>query len=408
MATETLHWATAQTATGGQLANFEGVAHAVGDITVTATLIAESAINEVSDYNASGDAGRLDVGELYTGGNYTGPGGTSFSSLHLEDNGHSGSGDTNTVTLAFDFTSNVAGAVNGVENLNFWIADIDTSSWDDEIVIRAYDLDGNLLPASAITFASPGDNIWLRPNGEIWSNQSETSANEASGAVNIQIAGPVARIEIDYDNYLNGGQRVEISDLTYEPSDDIGCFAAGTMILTENGEVAVEALSEGDLIVTSGNGLAPIRWIGHRTVSAKGTYAPVCIAKGALGNSRDLMVSPAHRMVVADARAAVLFSEEEVLVPAKALIDGDRIYCKAGDSVTYFHILFDKHEVIFAEGAATESFFLGDGLASLSGFSEDARDEVLALFPELNGKLPISGEVARPVLNMAEAQLLHI
>ncbi|MBL1438315.1 MAG: Hint domain-containing protein [Rhodobacteraceae bacterium] len=408
MATETLDWSTATAATGGQLADFNGVSHVVGDITVTATLVAGSAINTVGDYNpAFGDAGSLEVGELFTGGNYTG-GGSSNSSLHLEDNFDSSSGYSSTVTATFDFTSNVGGLADGVENLDFWISDIDTSSWDDVITIRVYDLDGNLMPSSAITFASLGSN--LSESGGVISVSSGGNVlpTSASGSVNIQVVGPISRIEIDYGNDDDDGQRVEISNLTYEPSDDIVCFAAGTLIQTENGEIAIEDLQAGDLVVTHGNGLQPIRWIGHRTVSANGTFAPICITKGTLGNTRDLLVSPAHRMMISGARTSVLFSEDEVLVPAKALIDGDRIYRKTGGEVTYYHILFNAHEVIFAEGAPTESLLLVDGVTPYPGFSKETLDEVLAIFPELNGELPSNVEVARPVLSMAEAKLLHI
>ncbi len=409
MAVETLNWATATQATGGQLADFNGVAHVVGDITVTATLVPGTAIDVVSDYNpASGDAGNLQVGELYTGGNYTGGGAVSTSSLHLQDNFDSTAGYSSTVTARFDFTSNVAGLADGVESLDFWISDIDISSWDDVLTIRAYDLDGNLLPSSAITFASLGTNLSVTGTTITVIGGGNVQPSDASGAVNIQIAGPIGRLEIDYGNDDSGAQRIEISDLTYQPTTVIVCFVEGTRIRTENGEVAIEDLQVGDLVETAGNGLQPIRWIGHRTVRAESSFAPVCIAKGALGNSRDLLVSPEHRMVVSGARTAALFSEEEVLVPAKALIDGDRIYRKTGGEVTYYHILFDAHEVIFAEGAPSESLLLVDGMMPYRGFSKETLDEVLSLFPELNGKLPESVPVARPVLSLAEAKLLQM
>ncbi len=409
MPTETLNWATTNVATGGQLADFNGVTHVVGDISVTATLIAGSAISTVSDFNPNyNDSGTLQAGEAYTGGNYTGTGATSHSSLHLEDNYNSTAGFSSTVTSAFDFTSNVGGVADGVENLDFWISDIDQSSWNDVVTIRAYDLNGNILPNSAITYANMGSHL-TQTNGTISvANGGNVYPSSASGSVNIQIAGPVGRVEIDYGNADSGGQRVEISDLTYTPTTVVVCFAAGTHIKTENGETLIEDLQVGDLVVTDGNGLQPIRWIGQRTVKATGHFAPVCIAKGALGNTRDLLVSPAHRMVVSGARAQLLFSEDEVMVPAKALIDGDKIYRKAGGEVTYFHILFSAHEVIFAEGAAAESLYLGGAEVSKSGLSDETLAEVRALFPELNGGLPSSGDVVRPVISMAEAQLLHM
>lgn len=402
---ETLNWSTATTSTGGQLADFTGVDHITGDVTVTASLVAGTAIDSSTDYNpASGDGSSLDVGELYTGGNYVGTGTADNSSLHLEDNFDSTAGYSQTVTAVFDFTSNVVGVADGVENLDFWISDIDVSSWDDIITLRVYDLDGNLLPSTAITFASVGSQLTVTGDTITVTSGGNTTASSSTGSVNIQVAGPISRIEIDYGNNDSGGQRVEISNLTFDPTTEIVCFALGTKILTENGEVAIEDLSEGDLVVTAGHGLLPIRWIGRRTVKAEGSLAPVFISKGALGNTGDLLVSPAHRMMISDARVSALFSEDEVLVPAKALVDGDQIYRKTGGDVTYFHILFDRHVVIFAEGAPSESLFLNDN--TLSGFGKESQEEVLALFPELTEGTHGGSNVARPVLNLAEARLL--
>jgi len=423
MATETLVWKDLSTGSDEQLADFDGISWTAdsgggagtGSVVVNATLLPGTDVGSNADVNPGNDASVTNTGELVQAGNYAG--GITDSALilrNLEGDGVSGAGDTETVSLRLDFTTNDTSTYSdGVDSLSFWLNDIDTDSWDDQIEIYAYDINGNLLPASTISFSNVGSNVVTDNSGVpavINSAGASISPRDAEGAVQVTVDDPtvaVGRIEIVYSNLSTGGQLVELSDLTFDtmPADP-PCFAAGTMILTENGEVAVEDLAEGDLVVTAGNGLAPIRWIGKRTVSAAGSYAPICIAKGALGNTRDLLVSPAHRMMVADARASVLFSEEEVLVPAKALVDGDRIYRKTGGDVTYFHILFDAHEVIFAEGAPSESLYLGDGIASLSSFSEAAKAEVLALFPELNGKLPESGGVARPVLNMAEAQLL--
>lgn len=420
MANESIVWADLATGADQQLADFNGITWTsdngggagTGAIEVTATLLDGSDVfagQGATGINGTNDASQVNTGELVTAGNYDG--GVSNSALilrNLEGDNASGAGDTETVSLQLDFATNDPGTYsNGVENLSFWLNDIDTSSWDDQIEILAYDLNGNLMPPGAITFANVGTNVSAdnsTSTAVITSNGASITPTDAAGALQINVAGPVSSIVIVYSNLDTGSQLVELSDLTFDTTTVPPCFVTGTRILTENGEVAVEDLVEGDLVVTAGNGLKPIRWIGKRTVPAAGEIAPICIAKGALGNSRDLLVSPAHRMVVSDARVSTLFSEEEVLVPAKALVDGDRIYRKPGGEVTYFHILFDQHEVIFAEGAPTESLFLGE--ATLSGFPAESKAEVLSLFPELNGRLPLPGEVARPVLNLAEAKLL--
>lgn len=93
---------------------------------------------------------------------------------------------------------------------------------------------------------------------------------------------------------------------------DIPCFAAVTMIETGRGAVAIEKLTEGDLVQTRDHGLQPIRWIGWRTVDARHDLAPIRIKAGTFGNDRDLLVSPQHRILVSDWMAELLFGEDEV------------------------------------------------------------------------------------------------
>ncbi|QHQ34504.1 Hint domain-containing protein [Algicella marina] len=190
---------------------------------------------------------------------------------------------------------------------------------------------------------------------------------------------------------------------TFTP-DAAPCLAAGTLVETADGLVAVEDLVAGDLVVTKDRGLQPVRYIAMRTVPAIGVTAPVVIATGALGNTRDLIVSPNHRMAVSGARVEALFGEREMLVAAEDLIDGDRIYRKVGGEITYVHVAFDNHEIIFAEGAATES--LQPLAADAALFGGKAYEELVAIFPELaNGDRAM--QMARPVLRPAEAALLN-
>lgn len=212
------------------------------------------------------------------------------------------------------------------------------------------------------------------------------------------------------------------SKMIYNPSSDIAnpnrgdndgeldfadfvCFTPGTLILTPAGEVPVEALAPGDRVVTDGGGSAEIRWTGRRTVPGAGRHAPVLIAAGTLGNRRDLMVSPQHRMVVADWRAELLFGLAECLVPAVALVDGERIRRHPLPEVTYLHFLCEGHAIVRAEGARTESFH--PGRWSLGALGGETREEILALFPELAvpgllDRLP----PALPALPVREGRLL--
>ena len=62
------------------------------------------------------------------------------------------------------------------------------------------------------------------------------------------------------------------------------------------------------------------------------------------------------------------------------------------ESVEYFHLLFDRHEIIYAEGAPTESLFTGP--EALKSLSPEAREEILTILPEV-AKLDYSPEPAR-------------
>ena len=187
----------------------------------------------------------------------------------------------------------------------------------------------------------------------------------------------------------NGGQL--IGRILFENIEAfVICFTPGTMILTDRGEVAVETLHAGDMVMTRDNGLQPLRWVGQRKVSRAQLVLdpdlrPVRIARGALGPegpAQSMMVSPQHRVLVTGGRAELLFGTDEVLVPAKHLVgqvDATRVLPDAG--VTYIHILFDRHEIVQSDGIWTESFQPAE--RSLNAMEAAVRDEILKLFPEL-------------------------
>lgn len=193
--------------------------------------------------------------------------------------------------------------------------------------------------------------------------------------------------------------------LTFSGIENIICFTPGTRIATSQGLVAVEDLKLGDLVVTRDHGLQPIRWIEGRIVPAIDRFAPVRIRNGVLaGQERDLIVSPQHRVLFQGYRAELLFGESEVLVSATHLVDGCDVTQEAGGVVTYIHMLFDQHEIIFAEGAATESFHPGD--VGFSAVGDAARDELFDLFPTLRADPSAYGATARRCLKSHEAELI--
>lgn len=143
----------------------------------------------------------------------------------------------------------------------------------------------------------------------------------------------------------------------------VGDFTAGAMIETDQGLVAVEQLTIDMKLQTPDNGAQPVRAILSRIVDGRGKFAPVVIAKGALGN-------------------------------------GDTIFRKPVAEVTYYHILMDRHEIIYAEGVPTESYHMDD--AALH--DDDVALELQDLFPEL---LRCASESARVTLRGYEKQALQ-
>ena len=193
----------------------------------------------------------------------------------------------------------------------------------------------------------------------------------------------------------------------------IPCFTPGTKIATPKGEVRVEELQVGDRVITRDNGIQTIRWVGAREMTGAefemaAHLKPVLIRKGALDNAlpeRDMMVSPNHRVLVANEKTALYFEEREVLVAAKHLTGMDGIDVVEVSGTTYIHVMFDRHEVILSDGTWTESFQPGD--MSLAGIGEEQRNEILELFPELATQDGIEGyAAARRSLKKHEASLL--
>lgn len=166
------------------------------------------------------------------------------------------------------------------------------------------------------------------------------------------------------------------------------CFAGQTQIDTPNGTVAATDLRVGDLVMTE-NGPKPVRWIARRHVRAQDIaenplYAPVCIRQDALGQGlpkRDLWVSRQHRMLVSSKVAKRMFGSTEVLMPAIRLTELNGIYIDANYAdFDYVHILLDDHEVLYAEGAPSESMLLGD--MALQSLTPEAVEEIKLIFAD--------------------------
>ncbi len=192
--------------------------------------------------------------------------------------------------------------------------------------------------------------------------------------------------------------------VTFDEIENIICFTPGTMILTERGHRPIESLKPGDMVITRDHGAQPLRWVGTSSVSGRGKFAPVRVAADVIGARRSVLVSPQHRVLFEGYECELLFGTDEVLAAATHLEDGYSVVRAPCPLVTYIHLMFDQHQIIYAEGAPTESFFAGDvGLASISGF---AREDMFKAFPALRSDITAYGDTARVCLKAHEARLL--
>lgn len=193
------------------------------------------------------------------------------------------------------------------------------------------------------------------------------------------------------DAFPNGAHAIE---------NTYACYAAGTLIETPGGPVAVEALRVGDLVLTDAGLPVPVRFTAARRFTARELQAfpplrPVLIPAGGLAPgvpSRDLVVSGLHRILVRGAELERLFGLDAAFVAARDLPQGRP--APAGP-LTYVHFLCDAHACVIANGCESESLFPGD--MALAGLSARERDTVADILG------PAHGTTAYPCLTAREA-----
>lgn len=224
------------------------------------------------------------------------------------------------------------------------------------------------------------DNIW-----ELYDDYAD------DGILNQSNAGNTVKSEIvdysdntqmvDGDGLIFTGASANNTSFTPE-NTGVVCFAAGTLIMTPNGEVPIETLLAGDLVLTRDNGPQPIVWIGRRDItsqelSANPKLRPVQIAPQVTGGHSELILSPQHGLLLG-------LNGEETLVRAihLARLKGGKARVMNGcRNVTYLHIMFEAHQIVFANGAPAESFFPGPN--AFGSLSRAVRQEIFTLFPNL-------------------------
>ena len=178
----------------------------------------------------------------------------------------------------------------------------------------------------------------------------------------------------------------------------VACYCAGTLIRTEHGETPVERLAVGDVLITASGARRPVRWIGTRAyhdrfLASNDQVQPIRFRAGSLGRnipSRDLLVSPKHAMFI-----------DRVLVPAELLVNGSTVLKERGlAQVAYFHVELDSHDVIWAEGAPSESYVDDDNRgafdnAATHGGSDTAGAEAHYCAPRVTSGFALEAVRAR-------------
>ncbi|MBO9476530.1 Hint domain-containing protein [Shimia sp. R11_0] len=173
----------------------------------------------------------------------------------------------------------------------------------------------------------------------------------------------------------------------------VACFAAGTRIRTKVGHQLIDTLRAGDLIWTRDNGLQPILWIGKRTLSGRFRYAPIQIAQETFGALKPHWVSPDHLLLLTGWRAELLYQEQEILVPARALVDACDVRISTCETVTYFHLAFEHPQIVSGDGVLSQCFHPDSVASRPAGASAHA--EMFALFPALAAGAHVYGNTRK-------------
>lgn len=209
---------------------------------------------------------------------------------------------------------------------------------------------------TSITDLGFGDTVALGSANFALSGSSDAlseSYNSSTGVVTISDATNGEALQVTLG--LTAGDSASLLHVT-EVNGQVEltlCFYPGTALATPAGEVAVEALKAGDLVMTA-NGAMPVRWIGQNHIHTRFAdplrSLPIRIRQGALGDGlpvRDLLLSPDHAVYV-----------DGILVHASALVNGTSIVREHNvpEQFTYYHVELATHELLLAEGVQAESF----------------------------------------------------
>lgn len=272
------------------------------------------------------------------------------------------------------------------------------------------DMDGNLIASGQIY-----DELFYQvqgPTGDpIYLEVIEIGGVAVGFLVTAPLDAGVSYTEIDSGNVhtyeydpFEGDTRLLYSEL-----DSVPCFCQGTTLMTDDGAQPVDWIRSGDRVMTKDHGFQPVLWVGRTTISANRLEAmpnlqPLKIAAHSIDAQtpvHDLLLSPAHRVLLKSPQIELLFGSDEVFSPIKAVANDDAIArALPEEAISYFHILFDQHEIVQAEGLWVESFF--PGKVALAALPAKMQAEIRGLL----GAKTDTMQTARLCLNPWEVAVL--
>lgn len=313
--------------------------------------------------------------------------------------------DTDESAIGYEGAFDLRGTTTQSPDLQVMVVTIDDIYSDDKITaddnaasVRdevTYDLDGTTYTSEVdasfrvsltVTFSdgsavSFNDFAIQMPNGDTFLTLIYSDNAALLDGKNIS--------EITFTSVNSTEYSLNISSFN-DVNSSVVCFNQGSLIETAEGPVRVEDLKPGVLVKTYKNGLQPLRAVLKRKISQdelqnNEKLRPVRIGEGCLGNelpTQDLIVSRQHRMLVQSPICKRMFGQVDVLVSGIRLtklpgIDVDYEI----DVVVYYHLVFDNHEVVTANGALSESFYPGP--MALKALAPEAYDEIVLIFPDL-------------------------
>lgn len=181
---------------------------------------------------------------------------------------------------------------------------------------------------------------------------------------------------------------------------DLTGFGHDTPIATPKGEIAAEALKPGDLVLTADRGLQPVRWVWHTNIQDGGGLDLVSVAQSGLGTSAPFYVAGAQRRLISGQIAQQLGATDEGLLPARYLRHLAETEAHTRLCGKIVQIGLDRHEILFAGGAAWESFYAGRKQIKALGF--DGRKSLFEAFPNLPDRPELFGPPARQTFTYSE------